>query len=67
MLIEVSFTETVKVAQLLMDYQELALPLSAPVSIRDLFPAPSATGCAMRRCRASTPNPNPYWRSCQHG
>jgi hypothetical protein len=35
---EVSFTETVKAAQLLMQDQELALLLSAPVTIRDLFP-----------------------------
>jgi hypothetical protein len=36
---EVSFAETVRSAQLLMDDQELALLLfSGPVSIRDLFP-----------------------------
>jgi hypothetical protein len=63
----VSFTEAVRSAQLLMDDQELALLMSAPVSIRDLSPTRSATGCAMRRCRASTPSPTLYWRSRQQG
>jgi hypothetical protein len=35
---EVSFDETVKAAQQLMDDMDLALLLSTPVSIRDLFP-----------------------------
>ena len=64
---EVSFAETVKAAQLLMDDMELALLMSAPVSIRDLFPAPSATCCTMRRRQASTQNASPYSRSRQQG
>jgi hypothetical protein len=37
---EVSFTETVEAAQLLMDDQELIAVMADPVNIRDLFPVP---------------------------
>jgi hypothetical protein len=50
-----------------MDDQELALLLSAPVSIRDLFPGTFGYRLRMRRWAASTPSPNPYWRSRQQG
>ena len=64
---EVSFAETVKAAQLLMDDMELALLMSAPVSIRDLFPG--AFGYRLRHAALSgiNPNPHPYWRSRQQG
>jgi hypothetical protein len=52
---EVSFTETVKAAQLLMDDMELALLLSAPVSICDLFPG--TFGYRLRHAALSGINP----------
>jgi len=52
---EVSFAETVKSAQLLMDDQELALLLSVPVNIRDLFPG--TFGYRLRHAALSGINP----------
>ena len=55
MFTELSFAQTVEAARQVMDDQELALQLSAPVNIRDLFPG--TFGYRLRHATLGSTNP----------